>query len=190
MLKVVGELCWEPSCPLWHDPDPLNLPLHLVPGQCDPVGMLVALCRGKLQQVLGTGPASPLPPPCAPVMLLAVVLCPCLGCRSVPWAAAFTNNSLEMKAGGLCRFICPPAGAEQPACLAPAFQGMLPLTICARARGQQANIWKVWQHCHLSSGSWGEMAAELGGENAAGTSLSPGLGLGCWDHSVLGGWQG
>lgn len=53
--KVVDKLCWEPSCSLWHNPDPLNLPLHLVPGQRDLVGMLVALCRGKLEQVVGTG---------------------------------------------------------------------------------------------------------------------------------------
>lgn len=40
----------------------------------------------------------PHPPACASGMLFAVVLSPCLGCRrSLPWAAAFNNNSLEMK---------------------------------------------------------------------------------------------
>lgn len=68
--------------------------------------MLVALCRGTLEQVLDR-PSIPLPPPCAP-MMLCVLLCPCLGCtRSVPGAAAFSNNSLETSPRCLCWFIPP-----------------------------------------------------------------------------------
>ena len=79
----------------------------------------MAQCRGMQEQAVGTDPASlalvPVPQRCS----LAVVLSPCRDCsrarRSPPWAVAFNNNFLEVKAGGVCaNSFLPQHGPKEP----------------------------------------------------------------------------
>lgn len=156
----------------------------------------VAQCRGMQEQVVGTHPASFTPLPVPQRCSLAVVLSPRPDCsrarRRLPWAVAFNNSFLEMKAQGVCaRSFLPQHGLKEPgagraACVpAPGFPGD------SAARQLCPYPWAAGEHLEgvmalplvvRQLRSPGAMACRAGRREARckvlqGTSLSPGAGL-------------
>lgn len=126
---------------------------------------------------------------------LAVVHSPCPDCsrarRSLPWAVAFDNNFLKMKAQGVCAssFLPqhgPKVQAEQPACLRPGFPGdgvTRQLRLYPRAAGEHLEGVMALPLVIRQLRSPGAMARRAGRREGKwkmvqGTSLGPGVGLG------------